>query len=64
MSYPLRYVEVDFAVVFTGLRWPEVAEDARRIPDRQLDVGFLVVLGYFENRLRFLKHVVNGIEGY
>lgn len=39
MSYPLRSEEVDFAVVFTWLRWPEVAEDARRIPDCQLDVG-------------------------
>lgn len=64
MSVPSGAVGRDFAVVFTGLRWPEVAEDARRIPDRQLDVGFLVVLGYFENRLRCLKHVENGIEGY
>lgn len=41
ISLSLRW-EVAMTFDFTELNWPEVAEDASRIPNRQLDMGLQV----------------------
>lgn len=39
MSVAFDSLETDFTFVFTGLGRSQITDDARRIPDRQLDMG-------------------------